>query len=109
MFDVLGRIEELRLIRGWSKYRLSKLSGIPVSTAATWKKCKVSPRIDKVEEICDAFNITLSEFFRTEVDDNAKVLSDEESDLLARWSGLTSEEKNAVNVVIDAFNSRSRH
>lgn len=109
MFDVLRHIEELMELRGWTNYRLSKLSGIPLSTIATWRKCKMSPRIDKVEDICSAFGITLSEFFKTEADENTKALSDEESDLLARWSGLSPAEKNAVNVVINTFNSRRHH
>ncbi|WP_334291954.1 helix-turn-helix transcriptional regulator [Blautia obeum] len=48
MFDVLGKITSLREERGWTTYRLSKLSGIPQSTISTWYRKNLMPPIDKL-------------------------------------------------------------
>lgn len=63
MFDVLKRIKELREARGWSVYRLAKLSNIPQSTIATWYQKNLYPPIDKIEQLCDTFEISLADFF----------------------------------------------
>ena len=63
MFDVLEKITSLREERGWTTYRLSKLSGIPQSTISTWYRKNLMPPIDKLEIICQTFGITLAEFF----------------------------------------------
>ena len=63
MFDALDRITQLREERGWSQYRVAKESGIPQSTLATMFAKGSSPSVDTVEQLCDAFDITLVEFF----------------------------------------------
>lgn len=93
MFDTLARIEELRIARNWSVYKLAKLSNIPQSTIATWSKRNLCPPIDKLEILCDVFGITLSEFFSTE---NFTELTKEQSELLNKWDLLNKDEKQAV-------------
>ena len=51
MFDVLEKITSLREERGWTTYKLSKLSGIPQSTISTWYRKNLMPPIDKLEII----------------------------------------------------------
>ena len=63
LFNVLDKISELRKERGWTSYRLAKLSGIPQSTISTWYRKNLMPPIDKLEIICQTFGITLSDFF----------------------------------------------
>ena len=63
MFDVLARIQELRESREWSVYKLAKLSGIPQSTIATWYQKNLYPPIDKIEILCNTFQISLHDFF----------------------------------------------
>ena len=82
MFDVLGKITSLREERGWTTYRLSKLSGIPQSTISTWYRKNLMPPIDKLEIICQTFGITLAEFFN-------------DTDVLV---SMTEEEKNMLSL-----------
>ena len=82
MFDVLEKITSLREERGWTTYRLSKLSGIPQSTISTWYRKNLMPPIDKLEIICQTFGITLAEFFN-------------DTDVLV---SMTEEKKYAVTV-----------
>ncbi len=41
-FDILGRIEQDRLSRGWSEYALAEDSGLTQSTISTWLQTESS-------------------------------------------------------------------
>ena len=98
MFDVLEKITSLREERGWTTYRLSKLSGIPQSTISTWYRKNLMPPIDKLEIICQTFGITLAEFFN----DTAVLVSmtEEEKNMLSQWNLLTPAQRAAVINII---------
>lgn len=99
MFNVLEKITSLREERGWTTYRLSKLSGIPQSTISTWYRKNLMPPIDKLEIICQTFGITLAEFFD---DTNVFIsMTEEEKNMLSRWTLLTPSQRTAVLNVID--------
>ena len=100
MFNVLERLQELREARGLSVYRLAKLSGIPLSTIATWYQKNLYPPLDKLEIICDTFGISLSEFFRT---GTSRPLDQGQEMLLDRWDRLSQKEREAVLCIMDAF------
>ncbi|MDD3252955.1 MAG: helix-turn-helix transcriptional regulator [Lachnospiraceae bacterium] len=100
MFDVLGRIKELREARGWSVYRLALLAEIPQSTIATWYQKNLCPPIDKLEILCDIFGITLAEFFLV---GNTDELPGEQIELLKKWCLLSSSQKAAIFTIINAF------
>ena len=98
MFDVLGKITSLREERGWTTYRLSKLSGIPQSTISTWYRKNLMPPIDKLEIICQTFGITLAEFFNDT--DVLVSMTEEEKNMLSQWNLLTPAQRAAVINII---------
>lgn len=100
MFDVLDRIEELRNERNLSVYKLAKLSGIPQSTIATWYQKGHMPPIDKIERLCNAFEIPLSQFFTV---GNTVVLSEDQAKLISKWNLLSENEKHSIMSVIDVI------
>lgn len=100
MFDTLGRITELRKARNWSVYRLAILSGIPQSTIATWYQKNLYPPIDKLEILCETFEISLSEFF---CEGTPRTLTDEQELLLNKWNQLNSRNKKAIFQIIDTL------
>lgn len=100
MFDVLARIKELREARGWSVYKLAKLSDIPQSTIATWYQKNLYPPIDKLERLCDVFGISLSEFFSTGPE---KSLTGDQLAFLDKWNLLSPKERAAILSTMDAF------
>ena len=100
-FDVLARLTELRNQRNMSVYKLAKLSGIPQSSIATWYQKGLYPPIDKLEILCDVLDITLADFFNT--DPVPTQIPDTEGALIKRYRLLTSEEKAAVDTVIDTI------
>lgn len=61
--EVNKRILELCEQRNWSKYRLAQESKIGNSAISAMFKHNHVPTIHNLKKICDAFQITLSQFF----------------------------------------------
>ena len=67
MDDVPARCYQLMAAEEISRYRLAKRSGIPISTLYNMLDGKSVPSIEIIQRICDAFHITLQQFFSPEV------------------------------------------
>lgn len=89
MYDsyILDKIRYLRDVRKWSEYKLSEESGIPQSTISSWFRHKAVPSIASLEAICNAFNITLSQFFYD--DDMDTTLTEDQKKLITLSQKLT--------------------
>lgn len=61
--DILKRIVDLRTERNWTEYQLAERSGLTQSTISSWYRKNMLPTIPSLSKICDAFGITLSQFF----------------------------------------------
>lgn len=61
--NVLDRIVELRNERNWTEYQLAEKSGLTQSTISSWYRKDLSPSIPSLEKICNAYDITMSQFF----------------------------------------------
>ena len=57
------RISELCRKRGYSKYRLSQLTGMSQTALGNIMSRDSIPTIPTLEKICDAFGISLAQFF----------------------------------------------
>lgn len=93
--DVLARIDELREARGWSEYQLSVESGLTQSTISSWYRKNMLPTLPSLERICDAFGISLSQFFMEQTDE-AITLSEQQKKLLQYTIRLESEQLDAL-------------
>lgn len=89
--DVLDRIVELRQKRGWSEYRLAEESDITQSTISSWYRKNMIPSIPSLSKICDAFDITLSQFF-LEDPEHTVFVNDIQIDLLKSAEKLNEEQ-----------------
>lgn len=99
--DVIKRISDLTEERGWSNYRLSQQSGLSLSTIANIYRRNTVPSLATLETICNAFGITLSQFF---ADDLEMVpLTPEQKILFDKWANLTPSQKELVEKLIDEF------
>lgn len=79
MFDILSRITEERLKRGWSEYRLAENSGITQSTISTWYRKQMQPSISSLEKICNGLRLLwLNSFLLTLI----SPLSKEQTEIL---------------------------
>ncbi len=71
---IIIKIESLRKVKNWSKYKLSMKSGVPQSTLTSIykKRCK-SLKVITLFEICEGFNISLQEFFSDPIFDRDQI------------------------------------
>ena len=99
--DVHAKLKQLMKNRGWSEYRLSKECGLSESTLANIFKRGTMPSISTLETICDAFGITLSQFF---CEGETVELSPELKELFEGWTKLTKNQKEAVLGIVSAMN-----
>lgn len=90
MINVLDRITYYRKQKNWTEYQLAEKSGLTQSTISSWYRKNVVPSIPSLEKICNAFGITLSQFFSTD-DDNFSLTSNQK-ELLKESSHLTEEQ-----------------
>lgn len=93
--DILKRILELREERHWSEYQLAEKSGLTQSTISSWYRKNLVPSIPSLEKICDAFGITLSQFFIKE-DEHTTRLTRNQLDLIEVTSKLSHEQYQAL-------------
>lgn len=93
--DILTKITELRTERNWSEYQLAEKSGLTQSTISSWYRKNMVPSIHSLEKICDAFGISISQFFLEE-NNHAVMLTDKQLQLLEHSSRLTPEQMNAL-------------
>lgn len=100
---VLERILQLRNDRNWTEYRLSEESGIAQTTISSWFRKNITPSVPSLENICKAFNITMSEFFA--FDNEAIVLTDNQKQLIESFSRLSTSQQRIIKELIDNMNS----
>lgn len=91
--NVLKRINKLRLERNWSVYRLSVESGIPQSTLTNMFNRETLPSITTLEMMCNAFGITMSEFF---YDSTVESESIDEKEFLELYNSLPDGMKDSI-------------
>lgn len=99
--DILEKIKDLTADRGWTIYKLSEASGISQSTLSNMFTRKTLPSIATLSQLCEAFNITLSEFFK---EDNNN--SDDEIFMLLKYRQLSITNKS---IVLELINSMLKH
>ncbi len=93
--DILKRIVDLRKERNWTEYQLAERSGLTQSTISSWYRKNMLPTIPSLSKICDAFGITLSEFF-LEDEDKTVMLNEQQVRLIYSAAKLNSEQYNAL-------------
>lgn len=99
--NVLEKVKKLQEERGWSTYKLAFEAGLTQSTLSNMFARGTCPTVDTLEKICEAFGISLAEFFES---DNRKAhVSKEEQELLNKYRALNDKEKDAVKSMINAL------
>ena len=99
-FDILGRIEQERLARGWSEYTLAENSGLTQSTISTWRRRNLQPNVASIEKICSGLGISLSQFFQQ---GDSVYLTNEQKELLDLWSKLSPAQRESVFQMLRSF------
>ncbi len=92
--NINKKIEKLRFQRGWSMYELAQEAGITQSTLTSIMKRGNPPKIETLESICEAFGITLAQFFLE--DEELEVLSKNEKELISLFRRITQVKQQAL-------------
>lgn len=100
--DILERLRKLQKIYGWSDYKLAKKAGLSDGAISNMYRRNTIPNLYTVEAICNAFGITLSQFFLDEDKDNLQ-LTPELKYLIDNWSELSNDNKELVLKLIKAL------
>lgn len=88
---VIQRIQELCKEQEVSIYKLAIRSKIPNTTLTNMISKNTMPTVPTIEKICDAFDITLSQFFSSE--SIFGLLSKEQAEILDMWTSLDEQGK----------------
>lgn len=91
---VATRVKELCVKHKVSKYRLSQLTGISQTAVGNIMNMKSMPTILTMEKICDAFGITMAQFFAG--DGEKPDLTQEQKEILETWDMLGFEERRIL-------------
>lgn len=100
--NVLDKIVQLREARKWSEYLLAEKSGLTQSTISSWYRKNMLPTIPSLQKICDAFDITLSQFFMEE-NEMGHSLTDNQQKLLQAATKLNNEQYNTLIKFIETL------
>ena len=92
--NINKKIEDLRFQRGWSMYELAQESGITQSTLTSMIKRGNPPKIDTLNCICEAFGITLAQFFME--DEQIEILSKSEKELISLFRNLPGDKQQSL-------------
>lgn len=96
---VLKQIKDLCKQRNWSLYRLAIESSLPYSTLNNLFRRGNVPSISTLCKICEAFGISLSEFFSDD-NDALAALNPEQQNLISCWNQLSREDRKLVKTYI---------
>ena len=90
MDNILNTITAYREERKWSLYDLAIHAEMKSTTISTWYNEDTIPSIPSLVKICDAFQITLSEFFaKAEGSESTPVvLTPQQMQVMEKWSVL---------------------
>lgn len=94
MKNVIEHIRQLKNDRGWTDYRLASEAMIPQSTLASIYERNTPPKLDILEYLCNAFGITLAQFFQE--DEMTEIVSEDEKHLLESCRRLSEQKKQAL-------------
>lgn len=100
---VAERIKELCIKHGFSKYRLAQLTGMSQTALGNIFAKTSIPTIPTLEKICEAFDISLAQFFAGEGD--RPDLTDVQKEVLGLWSELNAEEQKILLKFIRSLGS----
>lgn len=87
-FDIIQRIKDLCVERGYSYYELAKRSNIAYSTLNTMILKNNPPTLPTLNKLCEGFGITLIQFFNTE-ETSTVSLTDTQKECLALFMTLS--------------------
>lgn len=97
--DIIKRINDLKTERNWSTNYLAMEAGITQSTLSSILNRNSPPKIETLQSICNAFGLTLSQFFLE--DEKIEILNDTEREMLQLFRKLSPKQQKALIQVFE--------
>lgn len=101
--NIHNRIRQLQNERNWSINHMALEANLSPGTVLNWFKRNSTPTFEGIEKICDAFGITLSQFFNEE-NLSPSYLSKVQQEFLSEFDLLDSREKEDILRLIKTRN-----
>lgn len=98
--DAKTRIKELMNERGWTVYELAKRSGLSQTTLANLWKRNNEPSLPTLRTLCQAFGITLAQFF---AEGSAAYLTLEQLEFLNDWNALNEGQREILKQLVKSM------
>lgn len=102
--NILKKINKMRIDRNWSVYRLSVESGISQSTLTNMFNRETLPSITTLECICNAFGVTMSEFFAEENSNQANEI--DANELIKLFNNMDEDAKELVILLMHELSKK---
>lgn len=99
--DILKRIEDLRIQKGWSVYKLCNEADLSPSALSNMYARNTYPSIPTILKICEVLNISISEFFSDEDTDGE--FTAKEREMIYSFRKLNANEKDAFETLLNAL------
>ena len=100
MNSVTEKVNHLMNERGWTAYKLEQESGVPAHTIRRWLQSDMYPSIPVLMQVCEAFGMTLAEFF---TEGEIFELTGERKEHFDDWLQLSKPQREAVKVMIKSY------
>ena len=98
--DILKRLKEYKNKFGWTDYKIAKEAGLSPNTVSNIFVRNTTPSLPTLQAICDAFGVTLSQFF---AEGGMVALSAEQQSLLDKWMMLNVAQKKMLTQLIETY------
>lgn len=92
--NITNRIDELCRLHNMSKYRLSQITGISQSAFSKMARQQTSLSIETIHRICDAFGISMAQFFSES--DEYPDLTLQQKHLLDYWGKMDKKKQEYI-------------
>lgn len=97
------RIKEAREARGWTQEQLAAAMNTTQQTIQRWESGQTDPKSSVIVEISRVLGITVSFIMNIDENDEAKMLSEDEHELVELYRQLTTKGQHAVLVGLRDF------
>ena len=103
--NTLERIDQLRNERGWSINYLAMEAMLTQSTINNLYVRKTEPKLSTLRSICNAFGISLSEFF---IEDRQEEKKSPESELILQIKSLSDAQQRDLLAFLKSMNANRK-
>lgn len=95
--ELYEKVEKIRIQKQIKVAELNRLAGISHGTLPSWKQRGTMPKLEVLDGLCDALDISLATLLFDVDYDN---LTGEEIELLSNWKKLSTEQQKAILALI---------